>query len=128
MIISSPAEYHIVTEKSPKFSILSYQHQVANNKFIYLFVLIFHIPNLGGPLLRFALYTSDASSWTGGPLRLVSHALIISCLNYCSILYMGLPLESNFVQLVQSPAVQAILGPQRRAHVTPLLCDLTIEC
>ena len=58
-------------------------------------------------------------------LRTVTYALVISHIDYCNAIYMGLPLKSiRKLQLVQNVAMRAILGAPRVAHVTPLLREL----
>ena len=58
-------------------------------------------------------------------LQTVTHALVISRIDYCNALYMGLPLKSiQKLQLAQNAAARAVLGAPRRAHITPLLCEL----
>lgn len=55
----------------------------------------------------------------------ITHALLISPLDYCNALYVGLYLKSiQKLQLAQNAAVQAILSAIRRAHIMSLLCEL----
>uniref|UniRef100_A0A8C6X2L9 Reverse transcriptase domain-containing protein n=1 Tax=Naja naja TaxID=35670 RepID=A0A8C6X2L9_NAJNA len=56
-------------------------------------------------------------------LRTVTQALVISRLDYCNALYLGLPLcTTRRLQLVQNAAV--VMGASRYSHVTPLLRNL----
>ncbi|KAM6466454.1 uncharacterized protein PHA67_012250 [Liasis olivaceus] len=58
-------------------------------------------------------------------LQSVTHALVISHIDYCNALYMGLPLKSiRKLQLVQNAAVRAILGAPKMEHAPPLLREL----
>ena len=52
----------------------------------------------------------------------VTHALLTSCLDYCNVPYMGLPLKSvRKLQLVQNVAARLLTGTDHREHVTSLL-------
>lgn len=56
-----------------------------------------------------------------GALCIVTHALVGSHLEYCNLLYMGLPLKNIWeLQLVRNMAAQRIIGMARFAHITPL--------
>lgn len=56
-------------------------------------------------------------------LHSVTQALVISHLDYCNVLYMGLLLKSVWkLQLVQSVVARAVFVVPRMAHITPLSC------
>lgn len=55
----------------------------------------------------------------------VTQALVVSCLDYCNALYLGLPLKCiQKLQLVQSAEARTLLGVHRMACVTSLLHKL----
>lgn len=55
----------------------------------------------------------------------VTQALVISCLDYCNALYLGLPLKCiQKLQLVQSAEARTVLGVHRMSRVTSLLHKL----
>lgn len=55
----------------------------------------------------------------------VVESLVIQRLDYCNVLYMGLPLKSIWrLQLAQSAVAQSISRTPRMAPVTPLLRKL----
>ena len=58
-------------------------------------------------------------------LARVVHVLVISCLDYCNVLYMGLPLKvTQKLQLIQNAAARLVTGSCRRDHITPVLRNL----
>ncbi|XP_060124669.1 ral guanine nucleotide dissociation stimulator-like 3 isoform X2 [Zootoca vivipara] len=58
-------------------------------------------------------------------LARVVHALVISCLDYCNALYVGLPLKvTQKLQLIQNAAAGLVTGSGRRDYITPILKDL----
>uniref|UniRef100_A0A670ISF5 Reverse transcriptase domain-containing protein n=1 Tax=Podarcis muralis TaxID=64176 RepID=A0A670ISF5_PODMU len=58
-------------------------------------------------------------------LARVVHALVISRLDYCNALYVGLPLKvTQKLQLIQNAAAGLGTGSGRRDHITPVLRDL----
>uniref|UniRef100_A0A8C6XMC9 Reverse transcriptase domain-containing protein n=1 Tax=Naja naja TaxID=35670 RepID=A0A8C6XMC9_NAJNA len=58
-------------------------------------------------------------------LRMVTHALVTSRLDYCNALYLGLPLHTiRRFQLVQNAAARVVMGVSWYTHVMPLLREL----
>ncbi|KAF7235271.1 Vomeronasal type-2 receptor 1 [Varanus komodoensis] len=58
-------------------------------------------------------------------LATVTHALVISRLDFCNALYVGLPLKTvRTLQLVQNRAAKLLTGTGRYAHMTPVLHQL----
>ncbi|KAF7238201.1 putative RNA-directed DNA polymerase from transposon BS [Varanus komodoensis] len=55
----------------------------------------------------------------------VTHALVTSHLDFCNVLYVGLPLKTvQTLQLVQNRAARLLTGTGRYAHMTPVLRQL----
>ncbi|KAF7251291.1 Dystrophin, partial [Varanus komodoensis] len=60
-----------------------------------------------------------------GCLATVTHALVTSQLDFCNVLYVGLPLKTvRILQLVQNRAARLLMGTGRCSHITPVLCQL----
>ncbi|KAF7247065.1 RNA-directed DNA polymerase from mobile element jockey [Varanus komodoensis] len=58
-------------------------------------------------------------------LATVTHALVTSRLDFCSALYVGLPLKTvRILQLVQNRAARLLTGTGRYVHMTPVLRQL----
>ncbi|KAF7254272.1 putative RNA-directed DNA polymerase from transposon BS, partial [Varanus komodoensis] len=58
-------------------------------------------------------------------LATVTHALVTSRLDFCNVLYVGLPLKTvRTLQLVQNRAARLLTGTGRYAHMTPVLHQL----
>lgn len=56
---------------------------------------------------------------------MISHALFTSQLDFCNVLYMGLPLKSfQKLQLIQNDVIWAVLGTPQYDQITPLLCEM----
>ena len=54
-------------------------------------------------------------------VAMVTHALFTSYLDYCNVLYMGLPSKSfQKLQLVQRAAARLLTGAGYGEHITPL--------
>ncbi|KAF7243419.1 RNA-directed DNA polymerase from mobile element jockey [Varanus komodoensis] len=55
----------------------------------------------------------------------VTHTLVTSRLDFCNVLYMGLPLKMvRILQLVQNRAARLLTGTGHCAHITPVLRQL----
>ncbi|KAF7245646.1 putative RNA-directed DNA polymerase from transposon BS [Varanus komodoensis] len=55
----------------------------------------------------------------------VTHALVTSWLDFCNMLYVGLPLKTvRILQMVQNRAVRLLTGTGRYSHITPVLHQL----
>ncbi|KAF7246206.1 NIPA-like protein 2 [Varanus komodoensis] len=55
----------------------------------------------------------------------VTHALVTSRLDFCNVLYVGLPLKMVWIlQLVQNRTARLLTGTGRYAHMTPVLRQL----
>ena len=60
-----------------------------------------------------------------GALTKLIHALVISRIDYCSALYMGLPLRLMCkLQMVQNSAARLITGVKKFQHISPTLAAL----
>ena len=60
-----------------------------------------------------------------GSLTMPAHALVVSRLDYCNALYMGLPLVlSQRLQQVQNPTARQLNGMKRHKHIPPTLATL----
>ncbi|KAF7252444.1 Vitamin D-binding protein [Varanus komodoensis] len=58
-------------------------------------------------------------------LATVPHALVTSQLDFCNMLYVGLPLKTvRILQMVQNRASRLLTGTGCCSHKTPLLCQL----
>lgn len=58
-------------------------------------------------------------------LKTVTHVSVLSRLDYCNSLYMGLPKSSmSWLQMVQNAAARFLTGVRRREHITPILSFL----
>ncbi|KAF7250062.1 Receptor-type tyrosine-protein phosphatase gamma, partial [Varanus komodoensis] len=58
-------------------------------------------------------------------LATVTHALVTSRLDFCNVLYVGLPLKTVWIlQLVQNRAARLLTGTGRYVHMTPVLRQL----
>uniref|UniRef100_A0A8D2Q3W3 Reverse transcriptase domain-containing protein n=1 Tax=Varanus komodoensis TaxID=61221 RepID=A0A8D2Q3W3_VARKO len=58
-------------------------------------------------------------------LATVTHALVTSRLDFCNMLYVGLPLKTvRILQLVQNRAARLLTGTGRYVHMTPVLHQL----
>lgn len=55
----------------------------------------------------------------------ITNALATSRLDYCNLLYTGLPLEMIWkLQLMQNAVAQVLRGSSKVKHITPILQDL----
>lgn len=53
------------------------------------------------------------------------HALVISSLDDCNTIFMGLPLKTTHkLHLVQNAARLVVIDIPQYIHVTPLLCEI----
>lgn len=53
------------------------------------------------------------------------YAMVSSRLDYCNLLYVGIPLRvTQKLQLIQKVAVQIVMGMSQIAYVEPMLCQL----
>ena len=60
-----------------------------------------------------------------GALTMLAHALIISRIDYCSAVYVGLPLRLMWrLQLVQNSAARLITEVKKFQHIFPTLTTL----
>ncbi|KAF7236814.1 Extracellular calcium-sensing receptor [Varanus komodoensis] len=58
-------------------------------------------------------------------LATVTHTLVTSHLDFCNVLYVGLPLKTvRILQLVQNRAARQLTGTGRYVHMTPVLRQL----
>ncbi|KAF7246806.1 Chorion-specific transcription factor GCMa, partial [Varanus komodoensis] len=58
-------------------------------------------------------------------LATVTHVLVTSRLDFCNVLYVGLPLKTvRILQLVQNRAARLLTGTGRYVHMTPVLRQL----
>ena len=61
----------------------------------------------------------------GGALNTLVHTLIISRLDHCNALYVGLPLRSmRKLQMVQNAAARLLSGMRKHQHISPTLAAL----
>ncbi|KAF7251301.1 hypothetical protein EYD10_03390, partial [Varanus komodoensis] len=78
--------------------------------------------------VQFQFASSEAHLYDIGlehSLAKVIHALVTSCLDYCNVLYVGLPLKTvQILQLVQNKAARLLMGTDRYSHITPVLYQL----
>ncbi|KAF7242904.1 Ankyrin repeat and fibronectin type-III domain-containing protein 1 [Varanus komodoensis] len=58
-------------------------------------------------------------------LATVTHALVTSQLDFCNVLYVGLPLKTvRILQMAQNRAARLLMGTGRYFHITPVLYQL----
>ena len=58
-------------------------------------------------------------------VKTLSQSLVTSCLDYCNIIYNGMPMKSiNRLQVTQKAAARLIRRTKKRAHMTLVLWDL----
>ena len=58
----------------------------------------------------------------GGVLITVVQVLVVSRLDYCNVLYMGLPLRSmRKLQMLQNMAARLLTGVRKHQHISPTL-------
>ncbi|XP_072769508.1 uncharacterized protein [Nerophis lumbriciformis] len=75
----------------------------------------FHLRNIAK--IRSILSTSDA--------EIIIHAFVTSRLNYCNVLFSGLPKSSiKRLQLVQNAAARLLTRTRKFDHITPILAHL----
>ena len=61
----------------------------------------------------------------GGALTTLVHALVISRLDHCNALYMGLPLRlMQKLQMVQNVVARLLTGTRKYQHISPTLAAL----
>ena len=61
----------------------------------------------------------------GGALATLVHALVISRLDHCNTLYMGLPLRlTRKLQMVQNAVASLLSGVRKHQHISPTLAAL----
>ena len=61
----------------------------------------------------------------GGALTTLVHALVISRLDHCNALYVGLPLRlMQKLQMVQNAAASLLSGVRKHQHISPTLAAL----
>ena len=60
-----------------------------------------------------------------GALTTLVHALVISRLDHCNMLYMGLPLRLTWkVQVVKNAAARLLSRARKHYHISPILAAL----
>ncbi|XP_072770960.1 uncharacterized protein [Nerophis lumbriciformis] len=75
----------------------------------------FHLRNIAK--IRSILSTSDA--------EIIIHAFVTSRLDYCNVLFSGLPMSSiKKLQLVQNAAARLLTRTRKFDHITPILAQL----
>ncbi|XP_061907768.1 uncharacterized protein LOC133652732, partial [Entelurus aequoreus] len=75
----------------------------------------FHLRNIAK--IRSILSTSDA--------EIIIHAFVTSRLDYCNVLFSGLPMSSiKRLQLVQNAAARLLTKTRKFDHITPILAHL----
>ncbi|XP_072770846.1 uncharacterized protein [Nerophis lumbriciformis] len=75
----------------------------------------FHLRNIAK--IRSILSTSDA--------EIIIHAFVTSRLDYCNVLFSGLPMSSiKKLQLVQNAAARLLTRTRKFDHITPILAHL----
>ena len=63
--------------------------------------------------------------FTNDAVKTLTQSLVTSCLDYCNIIYNGLPMKLiNRLQLTQNAAARLIRRFKKRTHITPALRDL----
>ena len=59
------------------------------------------------------------------PVKTLTQSLVTPCLDYCNIIYNGLPMKSiKRLQVTQNAVVRLIRRTKKRARMTPVLRDL----
>ena len=62
---------------------------------------------------------------TNDAVKTLTQSLVTSRLDYCNIIYNGLPMKSiKILQLIQKAAARLIRRTKKRTHITPVLRDL----